>query len=71
MRKILYALALTTCINIYADDSQKKEKWMKDQNDQTDTYAIPLDSSEEEEKDEEKALKKEQKKKQLEKQNLK
>lgn len=31
-------------------------KWLNDQGDQTDIYAIPLDSSEEEEKAEEKQL---------------
>jgi len=31
---------------------KQSQSWMKDQNDQTDTYAIPLDSSEEEERQE-------------------
>lgn len=43
-----------------ADSSVKKKPWMKDQEDQTDTYAIPLDSSEEEEDQEIDTLQKEQ-----------
>lgn len=39
-----------------------QKSWMQDQNDQTDIYAIPLDSSEEEEEEEEKALQNKQKK---------
>lgn len=69
MKRILIALSLVTCMNIYATDSAKKDNWIKDQDDQTDTYAIPLDSSEQEEKDEERALRKEQLKKQQQKQN--
>lgn len=38
--------------------SSKPETWMKDQEDQTDTLAIPLDSSEEEERQELEALQK-------------
>lgn len=34
----------------------KDENWLKDQNDETDTYAIPLDNSEEEEEEEEAEL---------------
>lgn len=40
----------------------QKQNWIQDQDDQTDTYAIPLDTSEEEEKEEEKQLQKKTKK---------
>jgi hypothetical protein len=56
MRKILFAFFIFVSIaQLQADPpktSSKSERWMKDQGDQTDTFAIPLDSSEEEEQQE-------------------
>jgi hypothetical protein len=42
----------------------QSQPWLKDQDDETDTYAIPSDTSEQEEKDEEENLQKLQKKRQ-------
>jgi hypothetical protein len=58
-------LALILGINAYATTPQNNDNWIKDQNDQTDTLAIPLDSSEAEEAQEEKELLEEQKKQKL------
>ncbi len=53
--KFILMLALSA-IPMYAQTPQtppkNSESWLKDQVDQTDTYAIPLDSSEEEERQE-------------------
>ncbi len=56
MKKLL-ALVLCSQGLLFADTApvaptQKPKPWLKDQNDQTDTYAVPLDSSEEEEEQE-------------------
>jgi len=65
MIKFLLIITLQT-LCIYAESSKSSQiqsnEWMKDQDDQTDTFAIPLDSSEEEEKQEEDLLKKQSKK---------
>lgn len=65
MVKFLLIITLQT-LCIYAEPSKSPQiqsnKWMKDQNDQTDTLAIPLDNSEEEEKQEEELLNKSRKK---------
>lgn len=51
MKRYCLVIAMIQMLTLQAQPPQK-ETWIKDQNDQTDTLAIPLDSSEEEEKQE-------------------
>jgi len=71
MKQALFILlgifAQSTVFSIQSPNPQQQpssQNWINDQQDQTDTYAIPSDSSEEEEKDEMQDLQKQQKKKQ-------
>jgi len=61
MRYLLILISLLS-ISVYAQPSkpqpQRSEPWIRDQDDQTDTLAIPLDSSEEEERQEQEKLQK-------------
>lgn len=68
MKKVIYLLLSLSCLTLplIAQPPKKQPKnptWLKDQQDQTDTYAIPSDSSEQEEEEEMETLKREQRRK--------